>query len=526
MSFRIVAPLVVSTFLCVPSFAQDLGALSAPEVAAPGTAEGAGALREALARFVTQVPFERNVLRIEPDSAGQRIVVDPAAILTELLGSPVRFAPFAYVVSERPDGNWNVFSRDPIDLSASFATEGQESTFSYRQGRQLFKGVYSPALASFLSATGGGGDIVQEQSDPLTNSRATIRATDFEMTSRAGGSGGVDVEFRQGYDDWVQADVVTVPQDEGAEPLRLALDTTIGRLETSGTAKDARTVALLDLYALVLRHADALEADAKAALAGPLGAELKQKLSAVLPLWASLEGRFTGDDMSIVSPFGNARIGEAAQTMRLSGVDTDASFETDIALRDIALESPALPAWSASLLPEHIEMGFAVTGADLATPASIAIEEADFSRDEPLSPDAARRIGAAFGAERIEARIKPSRIRSEDLDIALSGDIAFAGEGEGAGPTANVAIDVGGLDAAIATLQAAAAGDPSLHQPVGMLQMAKGMARPKADGRLEWIVAALADGSVTVNGTVVKGPDPAPGAGPDAPADEATPDDL
>ena len=115
-----------------PVLAQD-GPMQ-PALASAGTSEGAAALQTALAAYLTRVPFETKLLRIEPDPHGQRIVLDPASVLSDLVGTPVSFAPLSLIVSERDDGTWNVFTRDPVVLSGTFDMEGQTQRFEYSQG--------------------------------------------------------------------------------------------------------------------------------------------------------------------------------------------------------------------------------------------------------------------------------------------------------------------------------------------------------------------------------------------------------
>ncbi|RVA09597.1 hypothetical protein EN932_22165, partial [Mesorhizobium sp. M7A.F.Ca.US.002.01.1.1] len=58
-------------------------------------------------------------------------------------------------------------------------------------------------------------------------------------------------------------------------------------------------------------------------------------------------------------------------------------------------------------------------------------------------------------------------------------------------------------------LQEAAKSEPEVAQYVPVALMAKGFGKTLPDGRLEWIVNAKADGSVTVNGVMLKPADPA-----------------
>jgi hypothetical protein len=98
-----------------------------------------------------------------------------------------------------------------------------------------------------------------------------------------------------------------------------------------------------------------------------------------------------------------------------------------------------------------------------------------------------------------------STVRNKDTEIALEGEMTFPGEK----PEGNVTVDVTGFDKMIEGLQEAAKSEPEVAQYVPVALMAKGFGKTLPDGRLEWVVNAKADGSVTVNGVMLKPADPA-----------------
>ncbi|WP_156417854.1 hypothetical protein [Aureimonas sp. AU4] len=501
-----------------PALAQAPAPIASAGSDAAKPPEGVAALRRTLEAYLTAVPFERGLLRLETDPAGQRLTIDPAPVLTDLLGSPVRFRPLRFVLAERSDGNWDVAGSDAIDIETAPAAQGRTQTFLYRQDSQSFRGVFSPSLAAFLEGELRASGTRNEQNDAVSRSVATIDSTAFTTSARPNAAGGADIEFRQRYEGLKQTTTIQVPEAAGTPFQSIGLEVNAAGVQGEGQIEGVRSPAIRDLYALVLRNAEALEADPHLALAGPFGAELKSALREVLPVWANLSASASADALRLSSPYGILTVGEARQDLRFSGVEGDAGFDLDVTLSGIDVASPLLPAWTATLLPQEMKLGFAMSGIDLAAPADIALREVDFRQDPPLSPDAQARVTAAFDLENLRSVLKPGSIRARDYDIAFSGALTV----KDAKPEARIALDVGGLDRAIATLQGAAAAQPDLFQTVGMLQFAKGIGRPRDDGRLEWIVEAGADGSVSVNGTMLKGPDPvAPPPGDDDPAGDA-----
>ncbi len=71
--------------------------------------------------------------------------------------------------------------------------------------------------------------------------------------------------------------------------------------------------------------------------------------------------------------------------------------------------------------------------------------------------------------------------------------------------------DVAGYDKLVEGLQEAAKSEPEVAQYVPVALAVKGFGKTLPDGRLEWIVNAAPDGSVTVNGVMLKPADPVGG---------------
>lgn len=473
------------------------------EPAEPGTPTQAAALRAALEAYLTQAPFESGILGIEPDPAGHRILLDPAPLLSQWTRAEVRFAPLSVVVSERGDGNWNVFSDDPLDVAVSFKLDGQVQENEYRQDWQILKGVFSPELGTFLSTESHAGPSTGISRDDFSVTISGISGVSGESRARPTGPGAADIDLRQSYQSYAQSMAVEIPLEEGAEPFGFTVDTSVAEIDAAGQIRAGRTRAMLDLYAAVLSHADVLLEEGAHGLAGEPGVEISQAIRAALPLWNEMEVATTATDVVASTLYGDMTVAESTQTVRLSGIDTSAFFEIGFTMSGIETVSPFIPEWAQSFVPRTVEMGFAISEANLAEPLEIALREARFGEEEPLSPDALAQILEAFDPLRVQARIDGGRIESDVLDILFEGDMSFA---QGA-PEGRLNIEAGGLDEAIAQLQEAAAQAPELHQGVGMLQIAKGFGRPSGEGRTVWLVEAGADGSVSVNGAMLKAPE-------------------
>ncbi|KTQ91814.1 hypothetical protein NS226_15610 [Aureimonas ureilytica] len=511
--------------LALPAYAEDL----VPEPAPAGTAQEAAALRAALAAYVTDVPFEKGILRVEPDPMGQRVTLDAAPFLKADLGIDVKVAPISLLVSPRADGDWNVFTGDPIAWKFDTTIADTLQSFAYSQGVQKFKGVFAPSLFAYRTAEGFARDTVSLQNEALSDSSTTVANTKLTTSARPGQAGGVDMDFRQTFTDYAQTvSFKAPPPAEGedgsehaeAEALANSLLINIGvkasELEAIASVKDGRNVEARDLYVLVLRNMPAFAVDQKATLAGPFGKELRAALLKLMPFWSSLDVTVSTRDAGFRSSFGALRVGEARQVTHMTGIAENAGLDTDFALKGLSIDGPFLPPWAARFVPKEAALGLSVSGVDLKTPADLAIRNADFAADEPLSEDVKARIIQSFDPARIKIALKPSTLSATDFNLHLSGEMNFVDMN----PAATLNVRAEGLENTISSLQRAAEQEPDLHQVVGMIQMAQGLGRKTPDGDWEWVVDAAADGSVSVNGAVVKGPDPVV----DPEADEADPE--
>ncbi|TIW99177.1 MAG: hypothetical protein E5V59_07665, partial [Mesorhizobium sp.] len=164
----------------------------------------------------------------------------------------------------------------------------------------------------------------------------------------------------------------------------------------------------------------------------------------------------------------------------------------------LTVPTQLLPSWSVGLLPTDIDLNFGGANIDLDSMAKKAIEAFDLNQNPPLSAEFGEQLKAGFMAKTPKVVLGHSTVKNKDTEIALEGEMTFHGEK----PEGNVTIDVAGFDKLVEGLQ-----EVAQYVPVAL--MAKGFGKTLPDGLLEWVVDAKADGSVAVNGVMLKPADPA-----------------
>ncbi|TIV33374.1 MAG: hypothetical protein E5V99_12435, partial [Mesorhizobium sp.] len=137
------------------------------------------------------------------------------------------------------------------------------------------------------------------------------------------------------------------------------------------------------------------------------------------------------------------------------------------------------------------------------TMAKKAIEAFDLNKEPPLPDEFGKALVADFKAKNPKVVIGHSTVKNGDIEVALEGEMTFPGEK----PDASVTIDVAGYDKLVDALKEGAKSDEQMAQAFPFALAVKGFGKTLPDGRLEWVINTKADGSVAVNGAMLKGPD-------------------
>ena len=472
-------------------------ALSAPAFGQTVDSQGAKQLSDDLSRYVGKQALDKGILKVSLEGDAYKIVFDFKALAgsfpdQKLLKFDV--APYALIVKPRSDGSWDV-SMD-FSQSASFefnGPEGLQSTqFSIKDGKG--SGVYDPNLAAFTSATSSMAGMTMTSKDAKQHMEASAGAGTATIAATKSATGGVDFTTSQKVSDFVE----TINFDDPESGLKFPVNVKSPELSVEASGTGVRTKPLLDLLAFAVANED--EATLKANQA-----QLKSLLLAALPLWDHVEGTYGFKDFAVESPVGNFGATQLSTAFATDGVAQNGKITYGIKASGLTVPQQLLPSWSVALLPTDIDLNFGGANIDLDSMAKKAIEAFDLNQDPPLSADFGEKLKADFMAKTPKVVIGHSTVKNKDMEIALEGEMTFPGEK----PEASVTVDVTGFDKLVEGLQTAAKSEPEVAQYVPVALMAKGFGKTLPDGRIEWVVDAKADGSVMVNGVMVKPADPA-----------------
>jgi hypothetical protein len=465
-------------------------AVSAPAWAQTVDNRGAKQLSDDLSRYVGKQALDEGILKVSVDGDAYRITFDLKALAAKVPKqdlSKFDFPPYTLLIKPRGDGNWDVSS--DFSTSGSFEVsnpDGQASAqIAIKDGK--FRGVYDPELAAFINGASSIAGMTMASRMPRQVTELSVGSGSSKFGASKSANGGVDLNLTQAMADFAE----TVKIDNRG----------VGAVKTSElvvdvTAKAIRTKPFLDLLAFAVAHED--EARLKADQA-----ELKALLLAALPLWERVGGTYTFKNFAVETYAGNFGAAQLSTAFGADGIAQNGKF--DYAIKASGLSFPyVIPGWAATLLPTELDLKFGGSNINLDSMARKAIETFDLNRNPPLPADFGDQIEADFMANTPKFIVGHSVFKNGGTEIALEGEMTFPGKK----PAASFTFDVAGYDKIIESLQVAAKSDSEAAQYFTGALAIKGFAKTLPDGRLEWVINTKADGSVTVNGAMLKGPDP------------------
>ncbi|MBW9055075.1 hypothetical protein [Rhizobium mesosinicum] len=174
-----------------------------------------------------------------------------------------------------------------------------------------------------------------------------------------------------------------------------------------------------------------------------------------------------------------------------------------VLVKDTKIDSRMVPAGYAALLPENVDMQVVFDGLDFASAGNELITAQIQTEDD------VRAMGEKFGEKLVGGKslaivLKQLILTSDLYDLVIFGNVRKI---NGKDAQLKLWISAGDSDKSIAAIQELAKKEPDLSQVSFGMMMAKGFAKTNSfDGRLQWAIVLNEDGSMTVNGQSLTGP--------------------
>lgn len=457
---------------------------------AAATAEEAARIKTVLQNYVGAEP---GVVEVAAAGDDYMITFDAAPLIKKYQkdGFSAKFDPLVFKATPNGDGTWALSTSSPYALNYQVANM---MVADMSAATMQWSGTFDEALGAFTNSTyaATGIKVVQTISDTkaLVSSKIdyAIAELNGESTSVAAGDGIADSSNTMTMNGIASTTTSTGSASGG---FALNYTTKIESAAYASTIKGFRVRAVMDLLAWLVAHPskETIIADQ---------AQLKEKITAALPLWDNLDGGYTSKNLLIGTGMGEFSLETAGISANANGAVKDGSLREGFSFTGFKIPAGIAPPWSAELLPTTFKFDFALGGFDLETPAKKMLAEIDLAKEPPLPTGFETQLLPIFlPGNAVSVTLHPSEISSATYAVTYEGkiDASLAGF-----PKGQVTIQMTGMEDVIAKVQAAAAADPMAQQAMGVLVAAKGFGKADADGKLVWAIEMTPDNKVLING--------------------------
>jgi hypothetical protein len=466
-------------------------------LAAEATSDEAQRLVDVFHKYLgTPRAGEADFVRAEPQGEAYRVSIglEQFARPLEPLGVTIDAAEVSFVVSPLPDGTWHV---GDIVMPSPLTMHIGEGQTTSRWENVHFDGVFDPVLAGFTRFEETIGATDSETSGPNAEGAVHYGEQTIRGTATAADAGAVNVAVQQTLKDFVTHESVTPPSMDQASPLPPSFELSYG--VDSGTADVAvdalQGPKLLDLWAYAVAHAGenppALD-----------NAEIKQRLSDLLPLYQRMKESAALKGLRVETPFGAFGVEDLSGGVALTGISSNGDMQLSLKLAGPSYPEEAAPPWVKQLVPTELELGFGLAGFNLDAPVRQLIEQLDVSK-KPMLEQADIVAAAALAMPEGGAKftLQPGHIDGPLLGVTFDGELTLTMSGA----TGSVEVTATGLDRAMASLKEVS-NDPLAEKAVALLALAQAFGQPTDNGATHFLFEANEDGSITVNGQPLKPP--------------------
>ena len=450
--------------------------------AEPATSEGAKAMADAYAAYVTSAALEKGILAITPQGDDYVVTWDFAKALA---GTDVTVSPFVYRITPTLDGGWFVHAAGLPSLSFAPVGGKEGGTIAFDGFR--FEGLFDPAAPDFFRSKLKLGALkadVRSKTGEQTQ-RFVLTETDVasELRLRSGESpDAVDLRMTDSVASATEKSSVV---GEGAEETQ-AIETQQGAATSVSAATGLRAAAFGDLWRFLVAHAKS---------GPPSGEELKPKIAALAPLWKEMSGQVEVGDVAVSFPGGTISLKSAGEDVKLSGLATHSSVALALAVKDLTVDLDAAPDWAKSLWPLTLALTIQADIDGLDHAAEIALADPGLVKSGDLGEDAKGAIMQTLAGGHPRLALSETRLSTPLVEATFAGEARF----EGSAPQAHAQITADNLDKLMEAIAGIAEDEPDARQFLYLATFLRGLAKSE-DGRLVWDLEYVAPNAVKVNG--------------------------
>jgi hypothetical protein len=435
----------------------------------------------------------KGFVTVNPAGNRYEIVYDFAKLLQKV--DPASFtirglAPWSIFATPEESGLWTIEGNNSLDVSGSFTAAGQPKTdFSYAIDALVSSGVFDPAISYLKSgdfsskAVRFSSKTEQEEVSAETGpSNYKLTSSDSEMPGRTNFAGSGTI-----------ASFVQKISGKEVPPVEIRADSVDFAAAVNGVSvKDIR-----DITAFLIEHSDQKKlrrAESKV---------FKDMVAKAFPLMTSLNETVTLNKVSVTSVAGNGGADSIDYTIGMSGPTDAMRFDVGMAAKQISFESALVPEMYAAFVPSEMQIQMAFPEINAAAFGD-ELMKVDLSDEKKKTDAETDKMFEKLISGGMTVSFPKISARSSVYDVEVSGEVRGTPMSQ-TDYSMNASILVRDFDKTVTAIQELAKANPELNQVSFGLMMVKGFGKTDPDGRQRWDVNVDRDGSVTVNGQVVKG---------------------
>jgi len=457
--------------------------------------DGANAVKDTLTKLLPEDLAKSGLVTVNPAGTRYEIIYDLAKLLAK--ADPATFAisgltPLSMFATPLDSGLWNIEGDNNLNVSGHFKGPDQKPTdFSYSIASLVYTGVFDPAISYLRSGTFAAKDIKVTSKSETEEVHASIAGMDQKLSSTdsAGGNGRIDFAGSGSMSTFVeQVSGLQMP------PVEFRADSIDFEAKVDGLpATQIREIVLF-----ILDHVDEKQ------LSPENSDKIKGLLKEAFPLLASFSEAIRVNNLTVSSQMGNGGAKALGYNVAMDGPSDAMRFGFGINAQDISLDSPLMPASYSAFVPTSLDVQFAIPDLDFAAFGD-SLMAVDFNAKPPeqSGEEMAKKL---FPEGRLTVEFPKVSAKADVYDVDMTGKIEGRVDTE-KDYSMEATILARDLDKTIAAVQELAKTDPDLNQVSFGIMMVKGFAKTDPDGRARWDITIGRDGSVTVNGQVMKGAD-------------------
>lgn len=466
-----------------------LGSSSSGALAA-ATAEEAQRLTAALQAYLGS---DSGVVSVTPSGDTYALKLDAAPLFAKIKepGFSASLSPFEMTLTDQGGGKWQVDQDQAVTFSLK---AGEAVDMSGQIGNLKGSGIFDEAMGGFTSSTSDFSDFSFAQTvvekGMATKVAYTMAKIHYEtaLTPSGDGADGTMKATMSGLTETISAPAAA---DGSTPPMDFTIAVTDGSQD--GTVKGLKPRATLDLMAWAVAHPSGEVIKAAQA-------ELKDKLRAVLPLFANINATSTMNGVTVATMMGQVGIARLDVDVEANGIVDDGRLREKFSVSGLSLPQGLVPPFAADLVPSAFTIDFNLGDFNLAAPAKLVIDNFDLTKEPPLPPGVEQQLLQALlpkGA--VTIGLGPSTVIAKLFDLGVEGSMIAGPMGT---PSGEATVRLKGLDGVLTALQAAPP-EMGMQQMGPMVMMAKGMAKTEADGTLTWKIENTQQGGILINGVDV-----------------------